>query len=165
MKNKYADLKETVVPGVFTPWQEVDVEIYACTDLGMKVAINDEYTGLVYGNEMYDDHHEGQKLKAYIKCVREDGRIDVSLQPKQGRHVSSTADKILEHLKAAGGASGFNDNSSPEDIKHEFRVSKKVFKQAIGRLYKQHKIKITDTGIELIKKNITRERVCRNSKM
>lgn len=151
MKNNYEHLKETVGPGVFTQWQEVDVEIYAFTDLGVKVAINNEYTGLVYGNQIYDDYQEGQKLKAYIKFVREDGKIDVSLQPKQGRHIFSTTDKILEHLKAAGGKSRFNDKSSPEDIKNEFQISKKVFKQAIGRLYKQHKIKITDKGIELVK--------------
>ncbi len=151
MKNSYEQLKETVESGVFTQWQEVDVEIYAFTDLGVKVAINDEYTGLVYGNQVYGDYQEGQKLKAYIKFVREDGKIDVSLQPKQGRHVFSTTDKIMGHLKAAGGKTGFNDKSSPEDIQNEFQVSKKVFKQAIGRLYKQHKIKITDKGIELVK--------------
>jgi predicted RNA-binding protein (virulence factor B family) len=151
MENKYAHLKETVLPGVFTQWQEVAVEIYAFTDLGVKVAIDNEYTGLIYGNEMYSDYHEGQRLKAYIKLVRTDGRIDVSLQPQQGRHVVSTTDKILEHLKAVGGKSGLNDGSSPEDIRNEFHVSKKVFKQAIGSLYKEHKIKITDTGIELVK--------------
>ena len=151
MKNNYEHLKETVEPGVFTQWQEVDVEIYAFTDLGIKVAINDEYTGLVYRNQVYDEYQEGQKLKAYIKCVREDGKIDVSLQPNQGMHVYSTTDKILEHLKAAGGKSRFNDKSAPEDIKNEFQVSKKVFKQAIGSLYKQGKIKITDKGIELVK--------------
>jgi predicted RNA-binding protein (virulence factor B family) len=150
MKNNYEHLKETVGPGVFIQWQEVDVEIYAFTDLGVKVAINDEYTGLIYGNQVYDEYQEGQKLKGYIKFVREDGKIDVSFQPKQGSHVFSTTDKILEHLKAAGGKSGFNDKSSPEDIKNEFQVSKKVFKQAIGRLYKQNKIKIADKGIELI---------------
>ena len=150
MKNNYEHLKETVGPGVFTEWQEVDVEIYAFTDLGVKVAINDEYTGLIYGNQVYEEYQEGQKIKGYIKFVREDGKIDVSLQPKQGIHVLSTTDKILEHFKAAGGKSGFNDKSSPEDIKNEFQVSKKVFKQAIGRLYKQNKIKITDKGIELI---------------
>ena len=151
MKKNFEHLKETVGPGVFTDWQEVDVEIYAFSDLGVKVAINDEYSGLVYRNQIYDDYHEGQKLKAYIKFVREDGKIDVSLEPKQGTHIYSTTDKILEHLKANGGKSGFNDESSPEHIKNEFQVSKKVFKQAIGRLYKQHKIKITDKGIELVK--------------
>lgn len=150
MKNNYGHLKETVGPGVFTEWQEVDVEIYAFTNLGVKVAINNEYTGLIYENQVYDEYQKGQKLKGYIKFVREDGKIDVSLQPKQGSHVLSTTDKIMEHLKAAGGKCGFNDKSSPEDIKNEFQVSKKVFKQAIGRLYKQNKIKITDKGIELI---------------
>ncbi len=150
MKNNYEHLKETVGPGVFTEWQEVDVKIYAFTELGVKVSINDEYTGLIYGNQVYDEYQKGQELKGYIKFVREDGKIDVSLQPRQGRHVLSTTDKILEHLKAAGRKSGFNDKSSPEDIKNEFQVSKKVFKQAIGKLYKQNKIKITEKGIELI---------------
>jgi len=150
MKNNFKHLKETVDAEIFTPWQEVDVEIYAFTDLGMKVAINDEYTGLVYGNQVYDNYQQGQKLKAYIKFIRKDGKIDVSLQPKQEKHVLSTTDKILDHLKGAGGKSGFNDKSSPEDIKNEFQVSKLVFKQAIGKLYKQRKIKITDKGIELV---------------
>ena len=150
MTAKYEHLEETVEPGVFTQSQEVDVEIYAFTDLGIKVAINDEYTGLVYRDHVYDEYHEGQKLKAYIKCVREDGKIDVSFQPTQGVHVRSITEKILEHLEAAGGNSRFNDSSSPEDIKNEFQSSKKVFKQAIGSLYKQGKIKITDSGIELI---------------
>lgn len=143
-------IKDTVEPGVFTLWQEVDVEIVAFTDLGIKVTINDEYTGLVYGNQVYDEYKKGQKIKAYIKCIRDDGKIDVSLQPLQGRHVNLSAEKILEQLKAAGGKSTFNDKSLPEDIKNEFQVSKKVFKQAIGSLYKEGKIKITDTGIELV---------------
>ena len=150
MKINYEYLKKTVEPDVFTKWQEVDVVIYAFTDLGIKVAINDEYTGLIFENQIYDDYKEGQKLKAYIKHVREDGKIDVALQPKQGRHVLSTFDKILEHLKATGGKSRFNDKSSSEDIKKEFQVSKKVFKQAIGKLYKLRKIRITDKGIELV---------------
>jgi len=150
MKNNYEYLKETVEPDVFAKWQEVDVVIYAFTDLGIKVAVNDEYTGLIYGNQVYDDYKEGQKLKAYIKYVRDDGKIDVSLQPEQGRHVFSTFDKILKHLKAAGGKSGFNDKSSAEEIRKEFQVSKNVFKQAIGKLYKLRKIRITDKGIDLV---------------
>ena len=68
MKNNFDLLKEIVEPGVFTQWQEVDVEIYAFTDLGIKVAINDEYSGLVYGNQVYGDYREGQTLKAYKTC-------------------------------------------------------------------------------------------------
>ena len=152
MDSEYDYLIETVDYNTFTRWEEVDLEVYAFTDLGMKVAINDRYTGLVYKNQMYDSYEEGQKIKGYITGIREDGRIDVSLQPDKGRHVHSTFDKILEHLNKVGGKSKFGDKSPPEDIKREFQVSKKVFKQAIGGLYKQGKIRITKEGIELVKK-------------
>ncbi len=149
MKMK-SQLKETVQPGIFTEWQEVDVEIYAFVSLGIRVVINDAYLGLVYGNDLYDEYYKGQKLKAYIQRIREDGKIDISFQPKKGELVPLTADKILAHLKAGGGKSSFHDKSSPEEIRNEFQVSKKVFKQAIGKLYKKGKIKITDSGIELV---------------
>ncbi|MFT7300674.1 MAG: putative RNA-binding protein (virulence factor B family) [Porticoccus sp.] len=151
MKYNYNFLKETVEPGVFTKWQEIDVKVNAFTDLGIKVVINDAYIGLVYGDQIYKEYQEGQELKAYIKLVRDDGKIDVSFHPKKDKHVFSTTGKIIEHLKASGGKSGFNDRSSPEDIENAFQVSKKVFKQAIGSLYKQGKIKIIDKGIELVK--------------
>ncbi|RAP39025.1 type I-B CRISPR-associated protein Cas8b1/Cst1 [Candidatus Marinamargulisbacteria bacterium SCGC AAA071-K20] len=150
MNYNFDQLKETVEPGVFTPWQEVDVEIYTYTDLGISVVINNEYKGLVYKDQIYEDYKEGATLKAYIKGVRDDGRIDVSFQPAQGKYVFSTADKILEYIKAAGGKTKFNDKSSPENIKNEFQISKTVFKQAIGKLYKQGKITITAQGIELV---------------
>ena len=146
------DLIETVDYNTFTRWEEVDLVVYAFTDLGMKVVINDKYTGLVYKNQVYDSYEEGQRMKGYIRNIREDGRIDVSLQPDKGRHVHSTFDKILKHLKDSGGKSKFGDKSSPEDIRREFQISKKVFKQAIGGLYKQGKIIITEEGIELVTK-------------
>ena len=152
MNRNFEHLIEHVDPDEFARWEEVDLEIYAFTDLGFKVAINDQYTGLVYNNQVYEKYEEGQKLKGYITGVREDGRIDVSLQPDKGRHVHSTFDKILKHLKDSGGKSNFGDSSSPEDIKREFQISKKVFKQAIGGLYKQGKIIITKEGIELVTK-------------
>ena len=152
MDSEYDYLIETVDYNTFTRWEEVDLVVYAFSDLGMKVAINDRYTGLVYKNQMYDSYEEGQKIKGYITGIREDGRIDVSLQPDKGRHVHSTFDKILKHLKDSGGKSKFGDKSPPEDIKREFQVSKKVFKQAIGGLYKQGKIMITKDGIELVDK-------------
>jgi predicted RNA-binding protein (virulence factor B family) len=146
------DLIETVDYNTFTRWEEVDLVVYGFTDLGMKVVINDKYTGLVYKNQVYDSYEEGQRMKGYITSIREDGRIDVSLQPDKGRHVHSTFDKILKHLKDSGGKSKFGDKSSPEDIRREFQISKKVFKQAIGGLYKQGKIIITKEGIELVTK-------------
>lgn len=152
MNRNFEHLIEHVDPDEFARWEEVDLEIYAFTDLGFKVAINDQYTGLVYNNQVYEKYEEGQKIKGYITGVREDGRIDVSLQPDKGRHVHSTFDKILKHLKDSGGKSKFGDKSSPEDIRREFQISKKVFKQAIGGLYKQGKIIITKEGIELVTK-------------
>ena len=152
MKNNFEHLIEHVDHDEFSRWEEVDLEIYAFTDLGFKVSINDQYTGLVYNNQVYEMYEEGQKIKGYIAGVRDDGRIDVSLQPDKGRHVHSTFEKILKHLKDCGGKSKFGDKSPPEDIKREFQFSKKVFKQAIGGLYKQGKIIITKEGIELIDK-------------
>ena len=152
MRNNYDHLIEHVDPDEFSRWEEVDLVIYDFTDLGMKVSINDDYSGLVYGNQVYEHYEEGQKLKGYILGIRGDGRIDVSLQPDKGRHVHSTFEKILKHLKDSGGKSKFGDKSPPEDIKREFQISKKVFKQAIGGLYKQGKIIITKEGIELIDK-------------
>ena len=152
MDREYDYLIETVDYNTFTRWEEVDLVVYAFTDLGMKVVINDKYTGLVYKNQVYDFYEEGQRMKGYITNIREDGRIDVSLQPDKGRHVHSTFDKIHEHLNKVGGKSKFGDKSSPEDIKREFQISKKVFKQAIGGLYKQGKIIITKEGIELVTK-------------
>ena len=152
MDSEYDYLIETVDYNTFTRWEEVDLVVYAFTDLGMKVAINDRYTGLVYNNQMYDSYEEGQNIKGYISGIRADGRIDVSLQPDKGRHVHSTFEKILKHLQDSGGKSKFGDKSPPEDIKREFQVSKKVFKQAIGGLYKQGKIIITKEGIELVDK-------------
>lgn len=143
-------LKETVASGVFATWQEVELVVDSFTDLGMDVIINDEYLGVVYRNEIYKSYRRGQSLKGYIKQIREDGRIDVSLQPPKGLHIPSVGERIVEHLKARGGKSSFSDKSSPRDIEDEFQVSKRVFKQAIGSLYKQGVIKIADNGIELL---------------
>ena len=150
MEYKFENLKEKADPGVFTQWQEVDLEIIAFTSLGINVAINLEYVGLVYKDQVYDDYEVGEKLEGYIQSVRDDGRIDVSFQANKSSHIASTADKLLKYLKAAGGKSRFNDKSSPEDIKREFQISKTVFKRTIGTLYKQGHINITDQGIELL---------------
>lgn len=151
MKNSFEYLTEFAEPDDFFRWEEVDLEVHSFTDLGMKVAINGQFSGLVYADQIYDHYREGQKIKGYITAIREDGRIDVSLQPDKGRHVHTTSDKILSHLTEEGGQSPLGDKSSPEAIRKEFQVSKKVYKQAIGGLYKQGKIKITDQGIELVR--------------
>ncbi|MFA5271108.1 MAG: type I-B CRISPR-associated protein Cas8b1/Cst1 [Candidatus Omnitrophota bacterium] len=151
-KNDYEHLEDEVEQGVFKDGQEVDIVVYGFTDLGVKVAINDTYAGLVYKNEIFEELHSGQKRKAYIKCIREDGKIDVSLYPAEGKRVSAATEKILSMFKELGGKLPFNDKTPPEDIKKHFQMSKKVFKKAIGVLYKQRIIRITDKGIEFVAK-------------
>lgn len=146
----YKDLKSTVEPGVFTVGQEVDIVVYFETDLGYKAAINNEYEGLIYKNEVFSFVRFGLPMSAYIKCLRPDGKIDLSLYPADGSHVISVSEKILKMLSDAGGKLPYGDKSSPEDIMNKFQVSKKVFKKAIGVLYKQKKIGITREGIEMI---------------
>ena len=150
MKSNFEHLIEHVEPNEFSWWGEVDLEICTFTDLGLKVEINHEYAGLVYASQINEQFYEEQKLNGYITGVREYGRIDFSLQPDKGRHVHSTFDKILDPLKAMGGKSEFGDKSSTEDVRKEFQVSKKVFRHAIGGLYKKSKIKISNEGIKLV---------------
>jgi hypothetical protein len=148
-RNNYEHLQQEAEKGVFKDGQEVDIVVYGFTDLGVKVAINDTYSGLAYKNEIFQELHSGQSLKAYIKCVREDGKIDVSLYPAEGKRVADACEKILDMLRKIGGKLPFNDKTSPEEIQKHFQVSKKVFKKAIGVLYKQRRIKITESGIEI----------------
>jgi uncharacterized protein len=143
----YKDLKSIVEPGVFQVGQVVDIVVFYETDLGYKAAINNEYEGLIYKNEVFSFVKFGLPMSAYIKCLREDGKIDLSLYPDDGSLVVITSEKILKMLEASAGKLPYGDKSSPEDIKAKFQVSKKVFKKAIGVLYKQKKIEITNEGI------------------
>lgn len=131
--------------------EEVDILVWEKTDLGYKVIVDNKYAGLVYSSEIFTDIETGMKMKAYIKQVREDGKIDVALQKSGFTHAVEVSDVILGKLKDAGGRLPFNDKTSAEDIYSAFGVSKKVFKKAIGTLYKSRQIVITDDGIMLTK--------------
>jgi predicted RNA-binding protein (virulence factor B family) len=132
--------------------EKVDLVIGRFTNVGISVLVNDEYEGLLYKNEVFKRVREGQKVVGYIKKLREDGGIDVSLQPVGFLNkIGGNEAVILEKLKGLdGGFIGYNDKSSPEDIKYHFNMSKKSFKSAIGGLYKAKKIEISEKGIELI---------------
>lgn len=131
---------------------KVDLVIGQQTTLGFTVLINEEYEGLLYNNEVYTNIEEGVKTTGYIKKIREDEKIDVSLRPQGFRNViDSDSDKILQKLISKNGSMPLNDKSSPESIKFHFEMSKKAFKKAVGNLYKQKKIKISPNGIELVK--------------
>ncbi len=139
-------------PHDFEENQEVDLIIATGSDLGVKVIINDKYSGLLYHNEIFTNIKPGMKAKGFIKKIREDEKIDVSLQPSGYERVDGIAGDILNKLQRSGGFLEVNDKSTPESIKHVFGVSKKVFKKAIGALYKERIISIEKDGIRLNKK-------------
>ena len=120
------------------------------TEIGYKVIINNTHWGLVYHNEVFQRLEKGERLKGYIKEVREDEKIDVSLTPLGYQKVDGIAKTILDSLKAQGGYIAVHDKSEPDVIYALFRCSKKAFKQAIGALYKEKKIIIEAQGIRLI---------------
>jgi len=130
--------------------QQVELLIADKTELGVKAIINNRYWGMLYSNELFQPVKKGQKLTGYIKQIREDSKIDLSLQ-QQGykKIVLPLTDTILNKLKANNGELMLSDKSPPEAIYAAFGVSKKVFKQAIGALYKQELIDIEKTGIRL----------------
>ncbi|MBC7372254.1 MAG: GntR family transcriptional regulator [Bdellovibrionaceae bacterium] len=139
-------------PSSFVENQKVDLFIVGKSDLGFKAIINDEQVGVLYENEVFQDIHYGQRTVGYIKNVREDGKIDLSLQPLGSFGAKDLGDKILEILKAAGGSLPVTDKTSPEDIYEQFGASKKKFKMALGGLYKSRAIIIDDKGIRLAPK-------------
>lgn len=130
--------------------QEVNLLVADETEIGYKVIINNLHWGLVYHNEVFTRLEKGERLKGYIKEVREDEKIDVSLSPLGYQKVEGIAGIILESLKAQGGFISVHDKSEPDLIYSLFRCSKKAFKQAIGALYKQHMISLEPSGIRLI---------------
>ncbi|WP_018479394.1 CvfB family protein [Pontibacter roseus] len=132
--------------------QEVDLLVAGFTDIGIKVIINNRYMGMLYRNEVFQELDLGTKLKGYIKALRPDDKIDVTLR-KPGTtgqaESSEAADRILEVLQQAKGYLPLSDSSSPDEIYRLMGMSKKTFKRAIGGLYKAGKIEIGDDSIRL----------------
>ena len=139
-------------PPEFLEGQEVNILVANQTDLGYKVIINDSHTGVIYENEIFHPIERGQKLKAYIKKIREDKKIDVCLNKPGFEKIDQLTDRILGKLKDNNGFLPYNDKSDAEAIYIMFHESKKTFKKAIGALYKMKKIQIVDSGIRLIQK-------------
>ena len=144
--DKYLD---NVVPE-YEPNQEVRLLVADETEIGYKVIINNLHRGLLYYNEVFRRLERGEEIKGYIKGVREDEKIDVSLTPLGYRKIDGLAGIILESLKSQGGFLAVHDKSAPDVIRSLFQCSKKSFKQAVGSLYKQHLITLEDGGIRLV---------------
>ncbi len=133
----------------YRPGQEVECLVIQHTPIGYKAIVDNLHWGMLYHNELFTPIEIEQTVRAYVKNVRPDGKIDLTLSSSTGRRVHTLADRIIERVEAAGGFIPMNDKSSPEEIKAEFSCSKKDFKKAIGTLYKGHKINLTDTGITI----------------
>ena len=134
----------------FKAGQKVDLLIADKTDLGIKAVVNNTHWGMLYPNELFQPVQKGQKLAGYIKQIREDSKIDLTLhQPGYGK-VEELTDKIITKLKGNEGFLPLSDKSPPEAIYKAFGVSKKVFKQAIGALYKKKLVLIEKDGIRLV---------------
>jgi uncharacterized protein len=130
---------------------KVSLIIGSETDLGFNVWIDEDYEGLLYRNEIFQEIRERQRIAGFIKNIREDGKIDVSLQPQGFRNVISLdTEKVVEAIYDHDGFLPLTDKSSPEEIKRELLMSKKAIKRAVGTLYKEKTILIKDDGLELI---------------
>ena len=130
---------------------EVSILIHQKSDLGYSVIVNHAHKGLIYENEIFQELRIGDLLTGYVKKIREDHKIDVSLQP-QGYKQSfeANSERILSQLKEKGGFIPVSDKSSPEEIYSQWGMSKKAFKKALGALYKQRFIDIRPDGVRLL---------------
>lgn len=129
---------------------EVDLMIWQKTELGFKVIVDNKFPGLIYKDQIFKAVRTGDRMRGYIQEVRPDGKIDVSLQPAGRRQTEEFSDTLLNYIKDNGGRCALGDKSPAEDIYQEFGVSKKVFKKAVGDLYKKRLITIGDEGLTLV---------------
>ena len=128
---------------------EVDCLIWQKTDLGFKVIVDNRFQGLLFDDEIFRQLHSGDRVTAYVKQVRPDGKIDLSLQKKGQKAVADFSDILLQHLQTNGGRTPLGDKSPAEEIYALFGVSKKVFKKAVGDLYRRRLITIDSNGLTL----------------
>ncbi|MBT3878925.1 MAG: GntR family transcriptional regulator [Candidatus Scalindua sp.] len=141
-------------PGNFHAGQEVELLICNQTDIGYKAIINGTHWGVLYSNEVFQPLKSGQKTKGYIKKVRDDNKIDLSLHKPGYERVDDITDTIINVLKEQGGFISVTDKSSPETINKLFGVSKKTYKKAIGAIYRKKLITIESDGIRLNTKQV-----------
>ncbi|PIE50689.1 MAG: RNA-binding protein [Flavobacteriales bacterium] len=134
----------------FQKGDEVALILMNQSELGWNVVINKKYIGLVYQSDVYQQLYPLSETKGYIKNIREDGKIDVTLQPEGFEFIDEYKQKILDKLEENFGLLHLSDKSSPEEIKEELQMSKKNFKKALGGLYKSKKIELLDGKIKLL---------------
>ena len=136
-------------PADYAEGQEVDLIIYDRTDMGYKAVVNNSHGGMIYNNEVFRKLYTGQQLKGYIKKIRRDGKIDLTLQQPGYQKIDAVSRSILKTIQEHGGRIAVTDKTLPEEIYSLFGVSKKTFKKAIGALYKKRLISLDTDGIKL----------------
>lgn len=131
---------------------EVDLLLYRESNLGINAVVNNLYQGLIFKSDIHKEVKVGDQVKGYIKQVREDGKIDLLLEPLgYKKSVESNTDVLLNAIKKAGDFLPLTDKSTPEDVKKSVGLSKKAFKRAAGHLYKKKLIEIRNDGLYLVK--------------
>ena len=140
-----------LTPATYAEGQAVNLLIYGETPLGYNAIVENAHRGLLYRTELSGPLAAGQTLQGYIRAVREDGKIDLGLDRAGFHRIAPLSEQIINALKANGGRLPYHDNSTPDEIRAEFGVSKKAFKQAIGALYRDRRIRIEAFGIRLEK--------------
>lgn len=134
----------------YEPGEEVDILVWQRTDLGYKVIVNNKFGGMLYHNEIFQPLQPGKQLRAYIKQVREDGKIDVELQKGGYKKIDDFAETLLRYIESQGGYTDLNDKTDAAVIYNAFGVSKKTFKKAVGDLYKKRLIVLEEGGMRLV---------------
>ncbi|HOP15215.1 MAG: GntR family transcriptional regulator [Chromatiaceae bacterium] len=134
----------------FTPGDEVKLMIAATTELGYKAVINNSHLGLIFKADVFQPLKFGQQLRGYIKTIRDDGKIDLALQPASAEVVDQLEGAILDYMRHNGGVSRITDKSPPDLIYKTFKASKANYKRALGRLYKKRRISIEKYQIVLV---------------
>lgn len=137
----------------YSKGDEVEIIVWQKTELGFKVIVDEKFAGMLFDKDVFQPLRKGDRLKGYIKQIRPDGKIDITLQNATGvEQVGDFVDRLKQELFASeGGFLPYHDKSEPEGIYSKFRVSKKIFKRAVGMLYKRGLIEIEENGIQLKK--------------
>lgn len=138
--------------GKLSKGDKVSLLIYDITEIGIMAVVNNRYSGMLYINECFEKLKIGDRKEGFVKKIRVDGKIDLTLQAEIGQAISGAKEKILNKLTEAGGFLPYHDKSDPEEIKLAFNLSKKNFKKALGGLYKDGLVQLLSNGIQLNRK-------------
>jgi uncharacterized protein len=138
----------TVLPA-YAEGQEVDLLVTGESPMGFNAIVNNAHMGLLYHNDLSTPLGTGLRIEGFVRAVREDGKIDLSLDRAGHRRIEPNTGVVMEALNKAGGRLPFHDDSTPEEIRAAFGLSKKAFKQAIGSLFRERQIVISKHGIRV----------------